>query len=74
MDLTCVGVKRDIYRGLVGKTEGKKALGTSRRRGDGRSEMGLKGITCKCADWIELAQNRDRSHAVVTTVLKLWIQ
>jgi hypothetical protein len=50
--------KRNAYRILVGKPEGKRPLGRPRRRWDG-------------ADWMYMAQDRDQWRALVNTVLKL---
>ena len=54
------GDKRGVYRVLVGKPEGKKPLGRSRRRWDDNSKMDLEEVGCGSRDWIELAQDRDR--------------
>ena len=52
--------KRNIYRILLAKTVGKRQLGNSRLKGNCSFEMGLEGITCEDADWIDLAQTRNK--------------
>jgi hypothetical protein len=66
-----MGDKMNAYRILVGKPEGKRPLGRSRRgwveksRSEGR-ERGLDWV-----DWRELALERDQWRALVNTVLNL---
>jgi hypothetical protein len=38
----------------VGKPEGKRSLGRTRRRGDDNIKMGLQEVECGGMDWIEL--------------------
>jgi hypothetical protein len=58
-----MGEKRNAYRLLVGKPEGKRLLGRPRRRfGDNiRMDLGVVGLGD--ADWIGLAQDRNRWRA-----------
>jgi len=63
--------RRVIYRVLVGKTEGKKPLGRSRRRWDFNIKMDLQEVGCGGTDWIELAKDRDRWRALVSAVMNL---
>jgi hypothetical protein len=73
MDSACStkGEKRNAYRILVGKPEGKRPLGRRRRRWvenimiDFR-EKGWGGI-----DWIDLAQDRDQWRALVNMVMNI---
>jgi hypothetical protein len=55
-----MGERRGLYRVLVGKPEGKRPLGISKRRGEDNIKMDLREVGCGCMDWIELAQVRDR--------------
>ena len=49
-----------VYRVLVGKPEGKRPLGRSRRRWEDNIKMDLQEVGCGGMDWIELAQDRGR--------------
>ena len=55
-----MGERRDVYRVLVGKSEGKKPLGRTRRRWDDNIKMDLQEVVCGGIDWIEVTQDRDR--------------
>jgi hypothetical protein len=50
-----MGEGRGVYRVLVGKPEGKRPLGRSRRRWEDNIKMGLQEVECGCMDWIALA-------------------
>jgi hypothetical protein len=61
------GEKRDAYKLLVGKPEGKRPLGRPRRRWvDNLGEVGQGDV-----DWIGLAKDRNRLRALVNSVLNL---
>jgi hypothetical protein len=53
-----MGEKRNVYRLLVGKPEGKRPLGRPRRRWIDNIKMGLLEIGISVVDWIGLAQDR----------------
>jgi len=42
----------------MGKPEGKRPLGRSRRRWEDNSKMDLKEVGCGSMDWTELVQDR----------------
>jgi hypothetical protein len=52
--------KRNAYRLLMGKPEGKKALGRPRYRCLVNINMDLEEIGWDVVDWIGLAQDRDK--------------
>jgi hypothetical protein len=50
-----MGEKRNVYRFLVGKPEGKRPLGRPRRRWIDNIKMDLLEIRVSIVDWIGLA-------------------
>ena len=62
---------RNEYRVLVGKPEGKRPLGRSRRRWEDNIKMDLREVGCDPRDWIALAEDRDQWRAYVRAVMKL---
>jgi len=64
-------VRREVYRVLVGKPEGKRPLGRPRRRWEDNIKMDLQEVGCGYMDWIELVQDRDRWRALVNAVMNL---
>jgi hypothetical protein len=65
-----MGEKRNAYRLLVGKPEGRRPLGRPRRRWLVNIRMDLVEVGWS-DDWIGLAQNRGRWGALVNWVLNL---
>jgi hypothetical protein len=63
--------KRNAYWICVGKLEGKRLLRRPTRRWVKNLKMDLREIGSDCMDWIDLAQDRDLSRAVVNTVMNL---
>ena len=66
-----MGQGRGVHRVLVGKPEGKRPLGRPRRRWEDNIKMDLQEEGGGCGDWMELAQDRDRWRALVSTVMNL---
>jgi len=66
-----MGVRRGVYRMLVGKPEGKRPLGRPRRRWEDNIMNDLQEVGCGGMDWIELAQDRDRWRTIVNAVMNL---
>jgi len=66
-----MGQGRRAYRFLVSKYEGKRPLRRSRRRCEDNIKMDLQEVGGGCGDWMELAQDRYRWRALVSTVMNL---
>jgi hypothetical protein len=64
-----MGYKRNSCRILVGKPEGKRPLGSPRRRWVVSIKRDLTEIGWNAMDWIEMAQDRDQWRALVNTVM-----
>ena len=60
---------RVVHRVLVGKPEGKKPLGRPRRRWEDNIKTDLQEVGGGCGDWMELAADRDRWRALVSTLM-----
>jgi len=56
---------------LVGKPERKRPLWRPRHRWEDNIKMGLQEVGGGCGDWMELAQDRYRWRALVSTVMNL---
>jgi hypothetical protein len=68
-----MGAKRNAYRLLVGKPEGKKPLGKPRCRWLDNIRLDLGEVGWGDVDWIGLAKDRKRWRALVNSVLNLWV-
>jgi hypothetical protein len=66
-----MGEKRNAYRLLVGKPEGKRPLGRSRCKCVDNIRMDLGEVGWGDVDWIGLAQDRNRRRALVNSVWNL---
>jgi hypothetical protein len=55
----------------VGKPEGKRSLGRSRRRWKDNIKMDLREIRLGGMNWIHPAQERDQWRAIGNTVMNL---
>jgi hypothetical protein len=63
--------RRNAYRVLVGKPEGRRPLERPRRRWLNNIKMNLREIGWESMDWIDLARNRDKWRALVNTAMYL---
>jgi hypothetical protein len=63
--------KRNVYRLLVGKPEGKRPIGRPRSRWTDNIKMDLLEIGLSVVDWIGLAQDRYSWRALVSSVMNL---
>jgi hypothetical protein len=67
-----MGEVRGAYNILVGRPEGRRPLGSPRRRWEDNIKMDLGEIGFGGdVDWIHWAQDRDRWRALVNTVMNL---
>jgi hypothetical protein len=68
-----MGHKRNAYKILIRKLEGKRPTGRHRRRWEG-IVMDLGGTVREVVGWMHLAQVRDQWRAVVNTVMNFWVR
>jgi hypothetical protein len=66
-----IGEKRNVYRFLAGKPEGKRPLGRPRRRWINNIKIDLLQIGLSVVDWIGVAQDRYSWSALVNAVMNL---
>ncbi|KAJ4436535.1 hypothetical protein ANN_16566 [Periplaneta americana] len=66
-----MGESRNAYKVLVGRPEGKRPLGRSRRRWEDNIKMDLREVGYDGRDWINLAQDRDQWRAYVRAAMNL---
>jgi hypothetical protein len=66
-----MGERRGAYRASVGKPEGWRPLGRSRRRWEDNIKMDLREVGWWGKDWMNLAKDRDRWRALVNAVMNL---
>ena len=53
------------------KPEGKRSMGRPKLRWEDNIKMDLQEMGGDCGDWMEMAQDRDRWRALVSTVMNL---
>jgi hypothetical protein len=69
--VACMGERRDVYRVLVGRPEGKRPLGRPRRRWEDNIKMDRREIGIDGVNWIQLYQDRVQWRTCVNTVINL---
>jgi hypothetical protein len=68
-----MGEKRNAYRLLVGKPEGKRPLGRPRHMWVDSIKIDILEIGWGGVDWIGLAQDKDKWRALVNAVMNLQV-
>jgi hypothetical protein len=66
-----MGVRRGVYRVLVGRPEVKRPLGRPRRRWEDNIKTDLRETGIDEPNWIQLAQDMVQWRACVNTVMNL---
>ena len=66
-----MGVRRGVYRALVGKPEGRRPLGRPRRRWEDNIKMDLQDVGAWT--WIDVAEDRDRWRVLVNAVMNFGV-
>jgi hypothetical protein len=66
-----MGEEGNVYKVLMGKPEGKRPLGSPRRRWEDGIRMDLRETGWRSVEWIQLAQDRDLWRVLVNTVMNL---
>ena len=64
---------RGVHKVLVGKPDGKRPMGRPRRRWEDNIKMDLQEVGRGWGDLMELAQDRDRWQALVSTVMNFQV-
>jgi hypothetical protein len=67
-----MGEGRGVHRILVGKPKGKRPMGRSRHRWED-IKMDLQEVGGSCVVWMELAQDRERWRALVSTEMNFLV-
>ena len=66
-----IGERRGVHRVLVGKPKGRRLLRRRRHRWKDNIMMDLQEVGGGCGDWMDLAQDRDKWRALVSTVMNM---
>jgi hypothetical protein len=66
-----IGKKRNAYRILVKRPEGKRPLRRPRRRRVDNIKIDLREVAWGGIDWTDLAQDRDQRMALVNRIMNL---
>jgi hypothetical protein len=69
-----MGEMGNIYKILVGKTEGKSPHGGPRRRWEDNIRMDIREISWEGVYWIHMAQDTVQWRALVSTVMNIWVR
>jgi hypothetical protein len=64
-----MGKKRNAYRILVGKPEGKRPQGSPTHKWENNIKIGFRKVGWGGMDWIDLAQDRGQWRALMNTIM-----
>ena len=67
-----MGGRIAVYGVLVGKREAKRPLGRPRGRWEDNNKIELQEVGCGVVDWFDLARDRERWRALLTSVINVW--
>jgi hypothetical protein len=67
------GAKRNAYRILERKSEGKRSLGKQGRRWMDNIKMDFRIIEWGGMDWIDLAHDKDHWRALLNMIINIWV-
>jgi hypothetical protein len=67
------GEKKNAYRILIAKPEGKRPQGRHKRRWEDNIKVDIREIGWGGMDWIDMAQDRDQWRALVNKVMNLLV-
>jgi hypothetical protein len=70
--VACMGEKKEVYKFLVGKHQGKRPIEKQAYIGE-MDQNGSYVNWLECVEWIYLDQDRDRWRALVNMVINLRI-
>jgi hypothetical protein len=73
MSGACSAWGSSAYRVMMGKPEGNTPLGRPKLTWEFNIKIALIEIVQEGVNWIDLAQDKDKWHAVVNTAMKLWM-
>ena len=62
-----------MHKVLLGGPDGKRPMGRPRRRSEYNIKMDLQEVGIGCGDWMELAEDRDRWRALVSTAMNFGV-
>ena len=66
-----MGERKDVYKVLVGRLDGKTLLGRPKRRWEDNIKMDFKEVEWAVMGCIALVQDRDRWRGLVNEVMNL---
>jgi hypothetical protein len=72
-DVVHIWEKRNMFRTLARKPEGKRLLRRTTCRWEDNIRMSLRETGWGAMEWINLAQDRDQWRALDNTIINVWV-